>query len=83
MNNTMSDKEITTSWSQGNDAGLGFPVGAEGQSPWDAAEAEGYEHIREFDTNCELGTNVVAWDGSDWVAICSGPWAVVIPEACQ
>jgi hypothetical protein len=75
-----TDEEINELWEAGNNAGNGYPVGEPGMTPWEAAEAEGMEDIRTFDTPTTERTEVVAHDVYKWVAICdaNGPWAVDI-----
>ena len=82
---TYTDSEIEALWSQGNDAGRGYAVGSDSDSPWEAAEAEDMTDIRTFDTRTSLAYCVVAMDGDDLIAICDchGPWAVNISQEVE
>lgn len=66
----LTDAKIESLWDAGNNAGRGYAVGDPGMSPREAAEDEGFEDIRTFDTRNSTSHCVVARDGDQWVAIC-------------
>ena len=74
----LTNSEIEALWDKGNNAGEGYAVGGEQMTPREAAEAEGFDDIRTFDTRTSAGHCVIGRDGDTWVAICdaNGPWAV-------
>ena len=78
----LTDSEIESLWSKGNDAGNGYAVGEANMTPREAAEAEEFDDIRTFDTWNSTSHCVVARDGDKLVAICdaNGPWAVTIAK---
>lgn len=67
-------------WRAGNDAGRGFAVGDDGDTPEQAALRAGYEIVEVDDEG-----RAVARDGSRRVVICdaNGPWAVAIGGGSQ
>jgi hypothetical protein len=73
----MIGEEYIRAWRIGNDAGEGFAVGADGMSPDEAAEFEGYTHPW-----VDCTGQVLCADGDDLIVIRdhNGPWAVRIPS---
>jgi hypothetical protein len=72
----MSD--LMNMWRKGNDAGKGFAVGEETDSPSEAAEREGYENILVISPE----GNVICNDDDRSIVVCDshGPWAVDITD---
>jgi hypothetical protein len=71
---TISMDEAMKAWREGNDAGQGFAVGKEGQSPREAAKYEGWTVVGEADNGAVLiGDSSVGWV---MIADSNGPWAV-------
>jgi hypothetical protein len=68
--------ELLYTWRQGNDAGEGYAVGGDDDTPREAAESELLEDIQEITPDgvvaCVDGHKVVV------IADCNGPWAVTI-----
>lgn len=68
-------EEFIRAWNVGNNNGEGFEVGEQTDTPFQAAEREGYTEIEEDETG-----QVLATDFEDLIVIrnCNGPWAVRI-----
>lgn len=71
--------EIMDAWRHGNDAGEGYAVGEDNQSPSEAADEDGLLEQGNLDPT----GNIVAVSGDRVIAICdhNGPWAVDITDA--
>ena len=76
-----TDEQIDKLYDQGNEGTRGFSAGSEGDTPQDAAVAEGWDVIRTWDSSAALSMHVIARRPDDHViAIVDiyGPWAVDI-----
>jgi hypothetical protein len=71
--------ELMDAWRRGNDAGEGYAVGGESQSPSQAADEEGIRESGDLDPT----GNIVAVSGDRLIVICdaNGPWAVDVTDA--
>jgi hypothetical protein len=80
----VSISDAVEAWHRGNDAGQGFSVGEEDQSPREAAESEGWRILAS-----EYGTDLVLAEkpNGDWVIVAysvrNGPWAVSWPTSWE
>jgi len=70
------NEKLLEMWRKGNDAGLGYAIGHEDDTPLEAAERSGHESITEITPE----GSVVCHDGHDMIVICdhNGPWAVKV-----
>ena len=76
-----TDQELMDAFEAGNNAGNGFGPGEGDETPFEAADAEGYIILRAIEggTNCP-GEPVFCEDGDDLIVIANvnGPWAVTV-----
>lgn len=74
-------EELLNAWREGNDAGYGYAVGDEKDTPEEAARAEGLEQVTQIDCTGVVAAVYVF----DIVVICDadGPWAVDVGDCLE
>jgi hypothetical protein len=81
-----TDRDLLDAWRAGDSDGKGFGIGDDdeddedktsGQTPTDAALAEGYTVLRDLDP---LGSILCTDDNGIFIVVCNGygPWAVKV-----